>query len=156
MIISQREKREKDKEREKDSELHNNDNNKNDFEETSNSKISKGDDGLDGDAKLSNDTKSNHLDMSVESDVDRIIDSHDNEYVLSKPNEEGSLGLTLDPQLIRDMSLLIVVSAVAGLAMASIGQPTINGYFMAGSLICLLYTSPSPRDPKTSRMPSSA
>ena len=135
MIISQREKREKDKEREKDSELHNNDNNKNDFEETSNSKISKGDDGLDGDAKLSNDTKSNHLDMSVESDVDRIIDSHDNEYVLSKPNEEGSLGLTLDPQLIRDMSLLIVVSAVAGLAMASIGQPTINGYFMAGSLI---------------------
>lgn len=23
----------------------------------------------------------------VESDVDRIIDSHDNEYVLSKPNE---------------------------------------------------------------------
>ena len=89
MIISQREKREKDKVREKDSELHNNDNNKNDFEETSNSKISKGDDGLDGDAKLSNDTKSNHLDMSVESDVDRIIDSHDNEYVLSKPNEEG-------------------------------------------------------------------
>ena len=26
----------------------------------------------------------------------------------------------------------------------------------AGSLACLLYTSPSPRDPKTSRMPSSA
>ena len=27
-------------------------------------------------------------------------------------------------------------------------------YILAGS--CLLYTSPSPRDPKTSRMPSSA
>ena len=25
-----------------------------------------------------------------------------------------------------------------------------------GTTICLLYTSPSPRDPKTSRMPSSA
>ena len=28
------------------------------------------------------------------------------------------------------------------------------GWFLGG--ICLLYTSPSPRDPKTSRMPSSA
>ena len=27
---------------------------------------------------------------------------------------------------------------------------------MAGNKPCLLYTSPSPRDPKTSRMPSSA
>jgi Kef-type K+ transport system membrane component KefB len=76
-----------------------------------------------------------HLDMAVESDVDRIIDSHDNEYVLSKPNTEGSLGLTLDPQLIRDMSLLIVFSAAAGQLMAAIGQPTINGYFLAGSLM---------------------
>ena len=25
-----------------------------------------------------------------------------------------------------------------------------------GCIVCLLYTSPSPRDPKTSRMPSSA
>ena len=29
-------------------------------------------------------------------------------------------------------------------------------YFGNGSKLCLLYTSPSPRDPKTSRMPSSA
>ena len=27
---------------------------------------------------------------------------------------------------------------------------------LSGQLSCLLYTSPSPRDPKTSRMPSSA
>jgi hypothetical protein len=72
---------------------------------------------------------------SVESEVDRIIDSHDNEYVLSKPNIEGSMGLTLDPQLIRDMSLLIITSALAGQLMAALGQPTINGYFMAGSLL---------------------
>lgn len=127
VIISQK----KDKEREKESELNNNDNK----EENGKSTKTDVDDGFDGDAKVSNETKSGHLDMTVESDVDRIIDSHDNEYVLSKPNEEGSLGLTLDPQLIRDMSLLIVVSALAGLVMASIGQPTINGYFMAGSLI---------------------
>lgn len=81
------------------------------------------------------DNEDKHRDMSVESDVDRIIDSHDNEYVLSKPNTEGSLGLTLDPQLIRDMSLLIVFSAGAGQLMATIGQPTINGYFLAGSLM---------------------
>lgn len=72
---------------------------------------------------------------SVESEVDRIIDSHDNEYVLSKPNTEGSMGLTLDPQLIRDMSLLIITSALAGQLMAALGQPTINGYFLAGSLL---------------------
>lgn len=86
-------------------------------------------------SKEHDESEDKHLEMNVESDVDRIIDSHDNEYVLSKPNEEGSLGLTIDPQLIRDMSLLIVVSAAAGLLMAAIGQPTINGYFLAGSFI---------------------
>ena len=30
------------------------------------------------------------------------------------------------------------------------------GTGLAGASACLLYTSPSPRDPKTSRMPSSA
>jgi Kef-type K+ transport system membrane component KefB len=86
----------------------------------------------------SQDGDESHGDRSsdgVESEVDRIIDSHDNEYVLSKPNIEGSLGLTLDPQLIRDMSLLIITSALAGQLMAALGQPTINGYFLAGSLL---------------------
>ena len=32
----------------------------------------------------------------------------------------------------------------------------INGLDEENFIICLLYTSPSPRDPKTSRMPSSA
>lgn len=31
--------------------------------------------------------KSQEIELNVETDVDRIIDSHDNEYVLSKPNE---------------------------------------------------------------------
>ena len=73
--------------------------------------------------------------MSGETDVDRIIDSKDNEYVLSKPNEEGSMGLTLDPRLIRDLGVLIAACAVLGLAMEMVRQPTINGYFVAGSLV---------------------
>lgn len=73
--------------------------------------------------------------LFVESDVDRIIDSHDNEYVLSKPNEEGSMGLTIDPQLIRDLSLLVSIAALAGMCMEALGQPAINGYFVAGSLV---------------------
>lgn len=71
----------------------------------------------------------------VEADVDRIIDSKDNEYVLSKPNEEGSMGLTLDPQLIRDLGVLIGSCAVAGLGMEAVRLPTINGYFIAGSAV---------------------
>ena len=41
-------------------------------------------------------------------------------------------------------------------------SPAKGGLFRVGALVngdglpCLLYTSPSPRDPKTSRMPSSA
>ena len=33
---------------------------------------------------------------------------------------------------------------------------TPNSMFVKGKITCLLYTSPRPRDPKTSRMPSSA
>ena len=36
------------------------------------------------------------------------------------------------------------------------GARTIPQIFIGDHYICLLYTSPSPRDPKTSRMPSSA
>jgi Kef-type K+ transport system membrane component KefB len=83
-------------------------------------------------------TSSGHTSTSTstaEVDVDRIIDSHDNEYVLSKPNKEDSMGLTLDPLLLRDFTVLIGASAVAALGMEAIRQPTINGYFVAGSLV---------------------
>jgi Kef-type K+ transport system membrane component KefB len=83
-------------------------------------------------------TSSGHTSTSTstaEVDVDRIIDSHDNEYVLSKPNKEDSMGLTLDPLLLRDFTVLIGASALAALGMEAIRQPTINGYFVAGSLV---------------------
>eukprot|EP00887_Chlorella_sp_A99_P006080 scaffold22.g6080.t1 len=80
-------------------------------------------------------TAGDELDLDVETDVDRIIDSKDNEYVLSKPNEEGSMGLNLDPAFVRDLTTLVGASALAGLAMEAAGQPTINGYLLAGSVV---------------------
>ena len=40
--------------------------------------------------------------------------------------------------------------------LVSAAMDTVTESSMAIALACLLYTSPSPRDPKTSRMPSSA
>ena len=47
---------------------------------------------------------------------------------------------------------------IANSALTGSGQITINGQAVAlgGSVTCLLYTSPSPRDRTRSRMPSSA
>uniref|UniRef100_A0A1D1ZVC7 Cation/H+ exchanger transmembrane domain-containing protein n=1 Tax=Auxenochlorella protothecoides TaxID=3075 RepID=A0A1D1ZVC7_AUXPR len=70
-----------------------------------------------------------------EGDVDRIIDSKDNEYVLSKAGEEGGMGITLDPRLVKDLTVLIAACALMGMAMEAVGQPTINGYFIAGSVV---------------------
>ena len=50
-------------------------------------------------------------------------------------------------------ALLMVPNAL--LSRVFLGQK-ISGSFIAGSAICLLYTSPSPRDKRQSRMPSSA
>ena len=53
---------------------------------------------------------------------------------------------------------MTVVSVLTGASLWEAGlvalvEPTINGFWY---YICLLYTSPSPRDLSTSRMPSSA
>ena len=45
------------------------------------------------------------------------------------------MGMNLDPQFVRDLTVLVAASAGAGLLMAWLGQPTINGYFIAGSLV---------------------
>ncbi|KAK9821251.1 hypothetical protein WJX74_001923 [Apatococcus lobatus] len=73
------------------------------------------------------------IETNVEKEVDRIIDSQDNEYVLSRPKD--TTGLTLDPQLIRDLTVLITSSTVFGWMMEAIKQPVINGYFIAGSFV---------------------
>ena len=48
--------------------------------------------------------------------------------------------------------VLIDATAIAGVALDGVD----NAVFDLLDDTCLLYTSPSPRDPKTSRMPSSA
>ena len=45
------------------------------------------------------------------------------------------MGLTLDPQLIRDLTVLIASSTAGGALMEALRQPVINGYFIAGSLV---------------------
>ncbi len=45
------------------------------------------------------------------------------------------MGLTLDPQLIRDLTVLITSSTLGGMLLEAVRQPVINGYFIAGSLV---------------------
>ena len=70
-----------------------------------------------------------------------------------------------DTILTGDLSVLDAFTADNHYSVKIDGSPAIvwgtnpeNGKFFVGtkSVFCLLYTSPSPRDPKTSRMPSSA
>ena len=53
-------------------------------------------------------------------------------------------------------SAVAVTTNLSGKLSALPAQPTLEGYTFDGWYTCLLYTSPSPRDGATSRMPSSA
>lgn len=48
----------------------------------------------------------------VEMDVDRIIDTNNNEFVLSSPKGAGSMALRLDPIFIRDLTVIIAAASV--------------------------------------------
>ncbi len=48
---------------------------------------------------------------------------------------DGAMGLTLDPQLIRDLTVLITSSTIGGMLMEAVRQPIINGFFIAGSIV---------------------
>jgi hypothetical protein len=50
---------------------------------------------------------------SIEKGVDRIIDSQDNEFVLSAPPKDQVATLTLDPLLIQDLTFLFASAAVS-------------------------------------------
>jgi len=68
-------------------------------------------------------------------DVDRIIDTNNNEFVLSSPKGAGSMALRLDPLLIRDLTVLLGAAALAGAVCEALNQPVINGYLIAGSIV---------------------
>ena len=57
-----------------------------------------------------------------------------------------------------NMIYLLIWYATNKIRSTKVGKELDNGFEFYNSLntSCLLYTSPSPRDPKTSRMPSSA
>ena len=57
-----------------------------------------------------------------------------------------------ESHILRDVDL----SVKAGEMVCLIGRNGVGKTTLLKSLICLLYTSPSPRDLSTSRMPSSA
>jgi len=48
---------------------------------------------------------------------------------------DSQMGLTLDPQLVRDLTVLITSSTVGGMVLEALKQPVINGYFLAGSVV---------------------
>ena len=48
---------------------------------------------------------------------------------------DSAMGLTLDPQLIRDLTVLITSSTVGGMVLEALRQPVINGFFIAGSIV---------------------
>ena len=53
------------------------------------------------------------------------------------------------------IAILVFISAGAGIMGTFLIKPVVNNFIVPGN-ICLLYTSPSPRDGLLSRMPSSA
>ena len=48
---------------------------------------------------------------------------------------DSAVGLTLDPQLIRDLTVLITSSTIGGMILEALKQPVINGFFIAGSIV---------------------
>ncbi|CAI7905697.1 unnamed protein product, partial [Closterium sp. NIES-53] len=70
-----------------------------------------------------------------ENDVPRLIDSQDNEYVISSPGKGSKMQLQEDFMLISDVVMVIVAAALGGLACGLVGQPIILGYIVAGMII---------------------
>ena len=85
----------------------------------------------------------------VEARNDRVPLSEEEERILSEIEERLS---ETDPDLVREVSeTTVFTQPLRSMKWAVVG-------FVGGVLVmvCLLYTSPSPRDQRGSRMPSSA
>jgi hypothetical protein len=67
-------------------------------------------------------------------DVERLVDSSDNEFVISNP-KSGTMELQQDLRLISDLVIILVSAAVGALAFTLMGQPIITGYLIAGSFV---------------------
>ena len=67
-------------------------------------------------------------------DVERLVDSSDNEFVISNP-KSGTMELQQDLRLIQDLVILFCSAALGSTLFCLLGQPVITGYLLAGSLI---------------------
>ena len=67
-------------------------------------------------------------------DVERLVDSRDNEFVISNP-KSGTMELQQDLRLISDLVIILVASAAGAAVFTLLGQPLITGYLIAGSLV---------------------
>ncbi|CAI5479805.1 unnamed protein product, partial [Closterium sp. Yama58-4] len=87
-------------------------------------------------ASAKNETKKEQeAEQEDEKDVPRLIDSQDNEYVISSPGKGSKMQLQEDFTLISDIVKVIVAAALGGLACGLMGQPIILGYIVAGMAI---------------------
>ncbi|CAI5476180.1 unnamed protein product [Closterium sp. Yama58-4] len=87
-------------------------------------------------ASAKNETKKEQeSEQEDEKDVPRLIDSQDNEYVISSPGKGSKMQLQEDFTLISDIVKVIVAAALGGLACGLMGQPIILGYIVAGMAI---------------------
>jgi len=68
-------------------------------------------------------------------DVARLMDSHDNTFVLSMPQEQDRMTLFADVQLISDVVTLLVAATAGAAGAALAGQPAMVGFLLAGSAV---------------------
>ena len=77
-------------------------------------------------------------------------------------NPDGSVQGGMMTSMLDDVTALLLINELGGIYPASVNlhshhhRPLFKGKVTAKAEICLLYTSPSPRDKRQSRMPSSA
>ncbi|KAG6550179.1 hypothetical protein Mapa_008137 [Marchantia paleacea] len=75
-----------------------------------------------------------NLEESGSEELPTLIDKKDNVFVMSNPRS-GYMVLQQDLRFISDLVVVIVSAAVGGIIFASLGQPVITGYLLAGSAI---------------------
>ena len=86
--------------------------------------------------------------VTVEDCIDKVDSPY--ELVLVAKERATQLNSGLEPTLDRDNDKNTVI------ALREIAEETIKVSDLTEAAVCLLYTSPSPRDRQKSRMPSSA
>tara|TARA_Y100000994_G_C15694771_1_gene442917 strand:+ start:308 stop:2080 length:1773 start_codon:yes stop_codon:yes gene_type:complete len=66
--------------------------------------------------------------------VERLIDSSDNEFVISNP-KNGTMELQQDHRLITDIVIIICAATIGAAVFGALGQQFITGFLLSGSLI---------------------